>query len=126
MRLVALIEKWRDYAEQLRRVGARVDGAALCDALVSDLQALGTTPDDEWIPLADAVATTGFSAQHLRRLAHAGRVRSQRRAGILVLAVVSLPKKAKSVAEAAPSLHLLGATTEQVVRESVGATTYPQ
>jgi hypothetical protein len=114
-----LLAKWRDRAEEFRRVVARVDAAALCDAFVHDLDALDVRVDREPLTLAQASEISGYSAAQLRRLARHGKLMASGHGKSWRIARSDLPIKATAVAPRRESLHVHRAKAEQGVRKRV-------
>lgn len=116
-----LLAKWERRSADFRAVAAKVDAAAICQQFVADLEALAAENDDDWVSLPQAAAFSGYSKQHIRRMINGGQLRAVGERKARRVRLRDLPRKPVPVAIADTELHLLGATAEQAVRESVGA-----
>ncbi len=115
-----LIAKWSARRDDYKVGGARVDGAALCDEMLCDLQKLDVNVDDELLSISEAAQRSGFTATHLRRLIQHGRLSVKGKGRDRVVRLGDLPRKPSAIAPKTPPLQLLGAKAEQVVRASAG------
>ena len=75
-----LAAQWRDDAEMLRRRGAHPQ-ADLLESCADELEAALRKEHDELLTIAQAAAESGYSKEHLRRLAREGNLAIQRGAG---------------------------------------------
>jgi hypothetical protein len=66
--------RWRARREEFARFQAAVDGAALCDELLADLDETICAVDDELLTLSQAAKVSGYSADHLGRLVRDGKL----------------------------------------------------
>lgn len=69
-----VIAGWRKRRDELERLGASVNGAAICDQVLADLAAVFESEHSEPLTLTGAVRESGYSADHLARLVRAGRI----------------------------------------------------
>lgn len=116
-----LVVKWERKAAEFQALAANVDAAAMCQLFVADLQALAAESRDDWILIGQAPAFSGYSKQHIRRLIQSGQLPAEGEGRARRVLLRALPRKPAAVATPNAELHLLGATAEQAVRESVGA-----
>jgi hypothetical protein len=84
----------RDQLSQLR---ALVDGALLCQDLLAEFDAAMAASEAELLSLAHAAAQSGYSSDHLRRLARIGAINVHRRGRRLFFRAADLPKKPNSL-----------------------------
>jgi len=75
-----LAASWREEAERLRTLEANGQAAALEQA-ARELEAAATTWASEWLTVSEAAAASGYSEEHLRRLARNGELPVQRNGG---------------------------------------------
>jgi excisionase family DNA binding protein len=121
MRRDELVGKWSRKADEFDALAATVDAAAMCQQFIGDLQSLGADGESDWVSITEAATLSGYSKQHIRRLIQSGQLAAQREGKERQVRLHDLPRKPVPVAKAMAELHLLGATAEQAVRESVGA-----
>ena len=76
-RLRALVGAWRLRAEPFADHHCEAV-AAVYNRLASEVEAELRAWDSEALPIQDAAAESGYSAEHLRRLARAGKLLSER------------------------------------------------
>src|SRR2546426_8403854 len=67
-----LKSRWTIRRNELRETDAWVNGAKLCDQLLADLERLWTEEDSTELTLGEAARASGYSGDHLRRLARRG------------------------------------------------------
>jgi hypothetical protein len=87
------ISKWRATAEGLARLRATVDGALLCDQVLSDFRSVMATEGEQLLTLREAAHYSGYSADHLGRLVREGRIPNLGKRGSPRLRVADLPMK---------------------------------
>lgn len=116
-----LERKWELRATEFRNLSANVDGAAMCRLFIADLQALAAENEDVWVSIAEAAAISGYSQQHIRRLIQSRQVEVKGEGKRRRVCANSLPRKPSPLPTVNRKLHVIGATAEQAVRESVGA-----
>lgn len=121
MRRTELEEKWELKAAELRSLSASVDGAAMCQLFIADLHALAAENEDAWVSIAEAAALSGYSQQHIRRLIHSRQLEVDGEGKRRRVRLNSLPRKPSLLPTVKRELHVIAATAEQAVRESVGA-----
>jgi hypothetical protein len=95
------VTRWRARRDELARLGAQVDGAKLCDEVLSDVDALLTGEDEALVGLQDAATRSGYSSDHLRRLHRLGKLPARRDGRRLFFRAGDLPKK-PTVVDARP------------------------
>ena len=120
MRRDDAVRRWTQTAATFRASQATVDGAALCEQFVIDLESLDQDGSDDALTVAEAAEYSGFSAAHIRRLVNDGKLSANGRAHARRVRRGDLPRKPRVLASAAPNMHVLPAKAEQAVRESVG------
>ena len=94
-----LLIRWRFRQQEWRRVGAQVSGASICQDVVEDLELLWTSEDAAELDLEEAASVSGYSTDHLRRLARTGKLPCLRRGHRMYFRTGDLPKKSVQVAE---------------------------
>ena len=103
-RLHTLVTSWRQRAEPFAE--HHCDAVAVAYRLLaSEVEAELRAWDSETLPIQDAAAESGYSAEHLRRLARGGRILSERGQGTkshLRVRRESLPAKTKRAARRIP------------------------
>jgi hypothetical protein len=87
--------KWTDVADGFRRRRALVDGAALLDDVLADVAAVAQADADELLDLRAAARESGYSADHLGRLVHAGTIPNAGRPHAPRIRRADLPRKAR-------------------------------
>ena len=103
MNFEAVRARWRALREELRRLGALVDGSKLCDEVLADLDAALTAAADEILSLKQAAAESGYSADYLARLIRAGKLPNAGRPHAPAIRRRDLPRKAaRPLAAASP------------------------
>jgi acetyl-CoA acetyltransferase len=87
-------DRWLVRRDELRRLKASVDGAALCDELLSDLEAIVSGADETPITISKAAALSGFSADHIGRLVRDGKLKNVGRKHAPRVLASELPRRA--------------------------------
>lgn len=109
--LAALRERWEARRDELRRLHALVDGAVLCDELLSELDRLTDSAENERLSLTRAAAESGYSADHLGRLVREGKLANVGRPNAPKVRRADLPRKpARRLAS--PAAHSYDASTD--------------
>jgi hypothetical protein len=85
--------RWRTRLAEWARVGALVDGAKLCEEVLADFEAVTRAEDDAELSLSEAVAQSGYSGDHLRRLHRLGKLPAYRKGRSLFFRSGDLPRK---------------------------------
>lgn len=96
-----LVEKYRQLGDDCARLSAMVNAAAICTEVLHDLETLKATEDAAELDLDAAASASGYSTDHLRRLAREGRLPTHRRGRKLYFRSCDLPCKPRSVDEGA-------------------------
>ena len=71
--------KYRSRIDELGSLRAQVDGVAVYTEILHDLESLWGAEDDSLVGLEQAASESGYSSDHLRRLAREGKLPSARR-----------------------------------------------
>ena len=90
------VSKYRRRKAEFAKVSAQVDGAAICGEILSDLELLWVTEEDEWLTLDQAAERSGYSKEHLARMVRQGRIRDSRPPGSkgrILIRAADLPSK---------------------------------
>ena len=111
--------KWTAEAETLRRHGAVVPGAELCEDLLADVTELLDGEGRELLTVAEAARRSGYSADHLGRLVRMGSIPNAGRINAPRIRVSDLPRRSLRLAAAPSRSDLQGASTRQIVRAVV-------
>lgn len=93
MTTAALLQRWRERREELARLGALLQGAALCDELLADLASLARAEREGVLTLAEAAAESGYSTDHLGRLIRVGKIQNVGGPRRPRIRLADLPKK---------------------------------
>jgi|GraSoiStandDraft_10_1057309.scaffolds.fasta_scaffold58526_2 hypothetical protein len=121
MRNPQLLAKWEARAAEYEQLGVSVNGASICRALLADLEQLWREQDSTELTLQEAAEASGYSADHLRRLARTGRVPARRRGRRLFFRSADLPHKPATVDAVPVRAYDPGAHARQVaIRRSHG------
>ena len=95
----AFLAKWRDEADAMRRRGALVPGAALCDEVLRDVVAVFETEQDALLTLQEAAARSGYTTDHLGKLIRQGRLANAGRWHSPRIKARDLPRKPAAALE---------------------------
>lgn len=76
-----LLSKWEARHDEWRRLGVFVNGAALADEVLTDLQELTRANALEPVTLREASLMSGYSVDHLQRLVATGQLENIGRKG---------------------------------------------
>jgi len=93
MTLEELRRTWVQRRDEWRRLGVQVDGAKLCEEILSDLAGLDAAGEAA-LSLVEAADESGYSADHLGRLVRAGAIPNAGRVNAPKIRRRDLPKKA--------------------------------
>jgi len=91
-----LFARWRARRDEWRRLGAQVKGAAVCDEVLADFQAVLTLEGDELLTLNEASRISGYSPDHLGRLIRTGTIPNAGRPNSPRMRRADLPRKPQS------------------------------
>lgn len=91
-----LFDRWTKRRDELRQLGAIVDGAAICEEVLADLGALQQTERDTVLTLTAAARISGYSADHLGRLIRDGKILNVGRRGPPRIRLTDLPRRPQS------------------------------
>lgn len=91
MTRVEFLTRWRLRCEELRRLGALVDGATLIDQLLADIADVFDDEAEVDLTLTDAAARSGYSRDHLARLVRQHRIPNSGRRGAPRVRLRDLP-----------------------------------
>jgi hypothetical protein len=92
MSALDLLSRWESRRTELARLRAQVDGAALVEEFITDLEAI--VGDEQPVTLTRAAAVTGYSADHLSRLIKTGKLKDHGRKHAPRVRVSECPRKA--------------------------------
>ncbi len=103
----------------MRRRGALVPGAALCDEILRDVEAVFATEENALLTLQEASARSGYSPEHLGRLLRDGTIPNSGRRYAPRILRRHLPCKPGALRTEASTPQLVGATPGQIARAVV-------
>lgn len=92
-----LFDRWRARRDEWQRLGVRVEGAAICDEVLADFQAVFTSEGDELLTLTEASRISAYSPDHLGRLIRSGTVPNAGRLNAPRIRRADLPRKPQVV-----------------------------
>jgi hypothetical protein len=95
VRVGELVIRWESRHSELARLHAQVDGAALVEEFLSDLERLASA--ETAMSLAEASRLSGYSADHLGRLVRKGEISNRGRKNAPKVLLSECPRKAKKV-----------------------------
>ncbi len=116
------LARWRQRRDDFDRLSAAVEARALLDSLLSELELLFAEEEEHGLTLTEAASESGYSQDHLARLVRDGTIPNAGRPRAPRIRRKDLPRKASSLPGRRPSLHLAGATPEQIARSVVNST----
>jgi hypothetical protein len=99
-----------------------VEGRALLDAVLGDLELLFAQEEEFALTLREAARESGYSVDHLARLVREGTIPNAGRPRAPRISRKDLPRKASSLPGRHPPLQLAGASPEQIARSVVNST----
>ncbi len=120
MTLKQVIARWSSRRDELRRLGAFVDGVKLCDEVIADLTAVVST-HDEMLTLTEAARYSGYSREHLGRLVRDCKIPNAGRPNAPRIRLRHLPCKAGYLPPERVPEHLSDTSKGQIVRSIVDA-----
>jgi hypothetical protein len=88
---VAIITRWETRRIELAKLHAQVDGAALIEGFLGDLESL--TGNEPAVSLVEASRRSGYSADHLGKLIRSGRLQNHGRLHAPAVRLSECPKK---------------------------------
>jgi hypothetical protein len=100
-----LVDRWTNRRDELQKLHAAVDGAAICEEVLADLDALQRLAGETMLKLSDAAAVSGYSRDHLARLLREGKLPNTGRKGAPRIRITDLPRR--------PSTPLAGSRPTQ-------------
>ena len=113
--LEALRLRWQARRAELARLHALVDGAQLCDELLTELDNAVRSSADDLVTLKQAAALSGYSADHLGRLLRDGTLRNSGRRNAPRIRRADLPRKTQTLPDA-PESSIVSAVRRRIVR----------
>src|SRR5688572_19968649 len=90
--VAAILERWMKRAEEWKRLDVSVNGSALAEEVIRDLEA-ATASSDETMNLTQAAALSGYSADHLGRMVRDGTLQNHGKRGSPRVRRSELPAK---------------------------------
>src|ERR1019366_6071545 len=113
--------KWHTEADALRRRHASVDGAALCEEMLVDFDAVVAAEMEVALNLQEAAAESGYSPDHLGALVRKGKIPNVGRPKAPRIRRSDLPRKPSLLRSFPPAFKLPGATSGQIARAVVNS-----
>jgi hypothetical protein len=92
-----LFARWRARRDEWRRLGVHVEGAAICDEVLADFQAVFTSEGQELLTLTEASRMSAYSPDHLGRLLRNGTIPNAGRPNAPRIRLADLPRRPKSL-----------------------------
>ena len=86
-------DRWCARRDELRRLNASVDGAAICDEAIADIEMIVADAAAKRLTLQEAAELSGYSADHLGRLLRDGKLRNVGRKHAPRILLGDLPKR---------------------------------
>lgn len=106
-----LITRWTARRAELAKLHALVEGSLLVDEILSDLEQLAASSDEEGLTLSQASGRCGYTADSLSRLIRQGKLTNIGRRGAPRVRASELPKR-PAVKLAGNSAHGYDAETD--------------
>lgn len=91
-----IVDRWTTRRDELQKLRAAVDGAAICEEVLADLQALQRSGGETMLTLSEASAVSGYSIDHLARLLREGKLPNTGRKGAPRIRVTDLPRRPRT------------------------------
>lgn len=113
---VALVAKWREEGDKLRRRYADERQAHAYEQVAQDLEETLRATEDKLLDLQEAALISGYSADHLGRLVREGTIPNAGRKHAPQIRLRDLPTKRQDLHGPTPRLHLTSARKEQIAR----------
>ena len=113
-----LIERWTNRRDELRKLGAWVDGAKLCEEMLADLSIM-VGAGNRSFTLTEAAALSGYSVGHLGRLVRRGNIRNAGRPRAPRIYLRDIPHKAGHLPPERVPPQVSTTSKEQIVRSIV-------
>ena len=88
-----IVNRWTKRRDELQKLRAAVDGAAICEEVLADLDVLQRAEDADLLTLAEAATVSGYCADHLGRLIRAGTLTNHGRKNAPRVRRGELPRK---------------------------------
>jgi excisionase family DNA binding protein len=115
----SLLEKYQRMASDYGCMGALVDAAAICRAVINDLELWKASEDAAELDLEEAAERSGYSTDHLRRLVRDGGLRAMRKGRRLFFLAGDLPIKPRRVDTSAADSYDAIADARQVAAQRI-------
>ena len=93
----ALMTKWEKRATDYERDGSLVNGSLLVKQFMDDLTQLARDQEKTVVGLKEASRISGYSGDHLRRMARQGKLENMTEGRRLAFCVGELPRKPKPI-----------------------------
>ncbi len=91
----AIIQRWFERQAEWSRLHIRVDGAALADEVIADLERIAAGDGLATLTLTDASNLSGYTTDHLSRLIREGKLANHGRKGKPLVRRSELPMRPK-------------------------------
>jgi hypothetical protein len=97
-----MVAYWRARSEEWERLQVLVNGQAVCQEFLTQLEQLWAMEDAAEVSLREAATLTGYSEDHLRRLVRQQKLEVQWRGSRLFFRATDLPRKRSKIASSSP------------------------
>lgn len=91
-----IVAQWTARRAEMARFRAAVDGATLCDAILTDLETIRNTGGRELLSLREAATLSRYSVDHLARLIREGSIPNAGRKGAPRIRRQDLPRRPRA------------------------------
>ncbi len=114
------LAKWTAEAEAMHRRGVMVNGAGLCNEILTDFQTVMTTQVGSVLSLPEAAARSGYTVEHLGRMVREGRIPNAGRKGSPRIRSADLPRKPPALVPIGPRAYDPGADARTLLDRQRG------
>ena len=91
-----VIARWQSRRDEWHRFRTLVDGTALCDEVLQDLQAVVAADGNAELTLSEAAGLSGYSHEHLGRLVREGKIPNAGKPGAPRIRRADVPRQPAS------------------------------
>lgn len=99
------LAKWTAEAEAMHRRGVMVNGAGLCNEILTDFRAVVACQVELVLSLPEAAARSGYTAEHLGRMVGEGRIWNAGRKGVPRIRAADVPRKPPALVPRGPRAY---------------------
>ena len=117
----AFARKWTSRRDEFRTLGVQVDGARICDDVLSDFADVVRNESDVVLSLKQAAAHSGYSKGHLGRLVRQGIIPNAGKPQAPRIRTADLPARPRAVvAERRPKAYDVATDARSLVNRRKG------